>query len=146
MTTMTRVQAEALATFVTRVRPEWRQAGILAALEKAAPTADVYDVARALLNLAAEPSVLTPGLLPGPGPHWRKPDGQRIPRRGDHNVPCPDHDGHTMPCTHRDHTGDMTPEQVAAAAAECRRIAAAKTDEARAKRAEIETRRQEATR
>jgi hypothetical protein len=98
MTTMTRVQAEALAAFITRIRPEWRPAGILAALEKAAPTADVFDVARALVNLAAEPGVLTPGLLPGPGPHWRKPGGERIERRGDLDVPCPDHPEHSHPC------------------------------------------------
>ena len=29
---MTKVQAEALAAFVARIRPEWRPAGILAAL------------------------------------------------------------------------------------------------------------------
>jgi hypothetical protein len=98
MTTMTRVQAEALAAFVSRMRPEWRPAGIVAALEKAAPTADAWDVAHALLNLAAEPSVLTPGLLPGPGPHWRRDDGTKPARRGDHDMPCVDHPGRTHPC------------------------------------------------
>jgi hypothetical protein len=98
MTTMTRVQAEALAAFVSRMRPEWRPAGIVAALEKAATTADAWDVAHALLNLAAEQSVLTPGLLPGPGPHWRRDDGSKPARRGDHDVRCPEHPAETHPC------------------------------------------------
>jgi hypothetical protein len=98
MTTMTKVQAEALAAFVSRMRPEWRTVGIVAALEKAAPTADAWDVAHALLNLTAEPSVLTPGLLPGPGPHWRRDDGSKPARRGDHDVHCPEHPSSVHPC------------------------------------------------
>jgi hypothetical protein len=98
MTTMTRVQAEALAAFVSRMRPEWRTVGIVAALEKAATTADAWDVAHALLNLAAEPSVLTPGLLPGPGPHWRRSDGTQPTRRGDNDVHCPEHPSNVHPC------------------------------------------------
>lgn len=98
MTTMTRVQAEALAAFVSRMRPEWRTVGIVAALEKAATTADAWDVAHALLNLAAEQSVLTPGLLPGTGPHWRRDDGSKPARRGDHDVHCPEHPSSFHPC------------------------------------------------
>ena len=94
---MTKVQAEALAAFVARVRPEWRPAGILAALEKAAATADVHDVACALIRLAEDGTVKTPGLLPQPGPHWLKPDGSKPARRGDHAVTCPEH-GERMPC------------------------------------------------
>jgi hypothetical protein len=98
MTTMTKVQAEALAAFVSRMRPEWRTVGIVAALEKAATTADAWDVAHALLNLAAEPSVLTPGLLPGPGPHWRRDDGSKPARRGDNDMHCPEHPSSVHPC------------------------------------------------
>lgn len=98
MTTMTRVQAEALTAFVVRVRTDWRPAGVLAALERAAPGADVYDVARALLNLAGDNTVKTPGLLDRPGPHWRKPSGDMPSRRGDHNVNCPEHPQNTHPC------------------------------------------------
>lgn len=87
----TRVQAEALAAFVTRVRPEWRPAGIIAALERAVDTADVHDVACALIRLAADPTVRTPALLPQPGPHWTRPDGSTPTRRGDHTMRCPDH-------------------------------------------------------
>lgn len=98
MTIMTRVQAEALAAFIVRLRTDWRPAGVVAALEKAAPTADAWDLARALLNLASEPTVQTPGLLDKPGPHWRRPDGETPTRRGDHNVRCVDHPMSFMPC------------------------------------------------
>ncbi|MDR6861949.1 hypothetical protein [Phycicoccus sp. 3266] len=97
MNTLTRVQTEALATLVTRLRPDWRHAGVVAAIEKAAATADAFDVARALINLAAEPSVQTPGLLPGKGPHWRRPDGELPDRRGDHNVYCHRHPLSVLP-------------------------------------------------
>lgn len=96
--TMTRVQAEALTAFVVRLRTDWRPAGVLAALEKAAPTTDVYSVAVALLNLAADDTVKTPGLLPAPGPHWRKWDGSTPGRRGDHDMPCPEHPTQVHPC------------------------------------------------
>lgn len=88
---MTEVQAQALAAFVTRIRPEWRPAGIVAALGKAADTADVHDVAVALIRLAEDKTVLTPGLLPQPGPHWLKPDGSKPARRGDHTMRCSEH-------------------------------------------------------
>lgn len=94
---MTKVQAEALAAFVARIRPEWRPAGILAALEKAAPTADVHDVACALIRLAEDATVKTPGLLPQPGPHWLKADGSKPARRGDHTMTCPEH-AERLPC------------------------------------------------
>lgn len=94
---MTKVQAEALAAFVARVRPEWRPAGILAALEKAAATADVHDVACALIRLAADPTVKTPGMLAQSGPWWVKADGTKAPRRGDHTMTCPEH-AERLPC------------------------------------------------
>lgn len=94
---ITKVQAEALSTFVRLIRPEWRPAGILAALEKAAATADVHDVACALIRLAEDATVKTPGLLPQPGPHWLKPDGSKPTRRGDHTMTCPEH-AERLPC------------------------------------------------
>lgn len=115
---MTRVQAEALAAFVVRVRTDWRPAGVVAALEKAAPTADVWDVARALLALASEQSVQTPGLLDKPGPHWRKPDGEMPGRRGDHNVRCPEHPLSVHPCPQCEAKKcDPTPDYLEAKAA-----------------------------
>lgn len=94
---ITKVQAEALATFARLIRPDWGHPGIMAALEKAAATADVHDVACALIRLAEDATVKTPGMLPQPGPHWLKPDGTKPARRGDHAVTCPEH-GERMPC------------------------------------------------
>lgn len=94
---ITKVQAEALTAFVVRVRPEWRPAGVMAALEKAADTADVHDVACALIRLAQDTTVHTPGLLPHPGPHWIRHDGSKPARRGDHTMRCPEHD-QRLPC------------------------------------------------
>ena len=88
---ITKVQAEALSTFVRLIRPEWRHPGIMAALEKAAATADVHDVACALIRLAEDGTVKTPGLLDKPGPHRLKPDGSKPARRGDHTLTCPEH-------------------------------------------------------
>jgi hypothetical protein len=100
MTQMTKVQAEALTALITRLRPEWRPVGVMAALEKCAPTADAFDVCRALVNLAQDPTVLTPGLLDKPGPHWRKPSGDMPGRRGDHDVRCGEHPNQILPrCT-----------------------------------------------
>ena len=94
---ITRPQAEALAAFIIRVRADWRQAGVIAAIEKC-PNEYPLDIARALINLAADATVQTPGLLHGPGPHWLRPDGKATPRKGDHDIPCPDHTGHVQPC------------------------------------------------
>ena len=91
MTQMTKVQAEALTALVVRLRPEWRPAGVMAALEKAKDGADVFDVSRALINLAADATVITPGLLHQPGPHWLRPDGTKPARRGDSTMRCPEH-------------------------------------------------------
>lgn len=91
MTQMTKVQAEALTALIVRLRPEWRPAGVMAALEKAKDGADTFDVSRALINLAADASVITPGLLHQPGPHWLRPDGSKPARRGDSTMRCPEH-------------------------------------------------------
>lgn len=96
---MTKVQAEALTAFVVRVRPEWRPAGVMAAIEKSVDTADVHDVACALIRLAEDRTVITPGLLPQPGPHWLKPDGSKPARRGDHTMRCPDHGEPYLSCS-----------------------------------------------
>jgi hypothetical protein len=97
--TITRVQTEALATLATKLRPDWRHAGVVAAIDKAADTtSDPFDIARALVNLASEGSVQTPALLAGPGPHWRNPDGSTPHRRGDNDVHCPEHPTQVHPC------------------------------------------------
>ena len=96
MSHMTETQAQALAALITRLRaadgmPPWDNAGIIAKLREAAPTASSWDLARAAINLAENRELRTPGLLPQPGPHWLKPDGSKPTRRSDHTMRCPDH-------------------------------------------------------
>lgn len=102
MTTMTEAQAQALAALITRLRaadgmPPWDNAGIIAKLREAAPTATSFDLARAAITLAENRELRTPAILPNPGPHWLKPDGSKPARRGDHTMRCPEHD-QRLPC------------------------------------------------
>lgn len=120
---------------------EWDNGGIRAALiaTEGAPS----DVSAAACLAAGDESLKYPSraaLIT----HW--PKNATAPARASNAMPCPTHPGHDEPCTHRDHLGDMSPEDIAAAAAECRRVAAQAKAAAEAKRAEIETKRQEATR
>lgn len=120
---LTRPMAQRLAEFIHMTRPEWNTPGILSALEQASTTTDALSIARALVNIADDPTVKTPGMLTRPGQHWRTPAGELPPRRGDHNVPCPDHPGdHDMPCPN---PSTLTPEQVAQLAAEAKAALAA---------------------
>ena len=121
MTRLTQPMAQRLAEFIHMARGEWNTPGILKALEQASTTSDALAIARALVNIADDPSVKTPAFLTRPGSHWRTPTGEIPPRRGEHNIPCVDHPDEDMPCPHRDHAGDMTPEQVA----EAKRVALA---------------------
>lgn len=105
MSHMTETQAQALAALIVRLRdadgmPQWDNAGIIAKLRDAAPTASSWDLARAAINLAENRDLRTPGVLPQPGPHWLKADGSKPARRGDHTMRCPDpdHGGERMPC------------------------------------------------
>ena len=118
MTRLTQPLAQRLAEFIHMARGDWNTPGILKALEQASTTSDALAIARALVNIADDPSVKTPAFLTRPGSHWRNPAGEIPPRRGEHNVPCPDHPEHDMP---HDHGGDMTPEQIA----EAKRVALA---------------------
>ena len=124
MTRLSMTAAQRLAEFIHLAgRPEWNTPGILKALEQAAPTGTALDIARALINIADDPSVNTPGMLTRPGAHWKRPDGAMPARRGDHDIPCPEH-SLTMPCRacrERDEADALTPEGIAAAAAEARR-------------------------
>ena len=134
---ITRAQAEALAAFIIRVRADWRQAGVSASMEKC-PDEYPLDIARALINLAADATVQTPGLLHSAGPHWLRPDGKSTPRKGDNNIPCPEHTGQTMPCRRcTEGTRPPTPDELA----EIREAYQAKGRERREERAEIEKRR-----
>lgn len=99
MTKLTQATAVAIATAASQVRGDWDHPGILAALRvEADKGTSAEDVFVAIANLCANPEARTPGLLNKPGSWWTKPAG-RIVRRGDHNVPCPDHPTeHDMPC------------------------------------------------
>jgi hypothetical protein len=114
MTKITQAAAVAIATAAHAIRKDWDHPGILHALRTEADRGtQAEDVFIALANLCANTEARTPGLLNKPGTWWTKPAG-RIERRGDHNVKCPEHPDHDMP---HDHGGDMTPEDIAAAAA-----------------------------
>ena len=104
MSTMTETQAQALAALIARLRsedgmPAWDNAGIIAKLREAAPTASSWDLARAAINLAENRELRTPAILPNPGPHWLKPDGTKPARRGDHTMRCPDHGEPYLSCS-----------------------------------------------
>lgn len=64
-------QAQALAAFVSRIRPDWDHPGIVAAIAKAAPIATPADIGVALCRLAANLELRTPALLAEPGAHWQ---------------------------------------------------------------------------
>ena len=95
---MTEVQAQALATFVARIRPDWDHPGIMAALGKAANLGSPVQVARALVNLAENPDLRTPAILAQPGSHWSAPNGERVQIRGANDVHCPEHPSSVHPC------------------------------------------------
>lgn len=112
MTILTRTQAEALATFIVRVREDWSHSGVMAALEKS-NIVDALDTARAVVNLAADPTAKTPALLAKPGPWWRNPESRNVaPPRN--SMRCHEHPDQEMPCaTCRAELVPATPEQIA---------------------------------
>ena len=84
-----------------RTGTDWDMPGIHAAIVKAEQVADSgVQLAAAALAAAANPEVKTPGWIARPGRHWPDlGDGHRKhPTRVTTDVPCPDHEGHTMPC------------------------------------------------
>ena len=143
MTKLTQSTAVAIATAASQIRDDWDHPGILHALrveaDRGTPAQDVFI---ALANLCANRDARTPGLLNKPGSWWNKPTG-RIERRGDLDVPCPEHPDQPMPCqTCRAERYVPTDEDKAA----WRRELAKAEQAAQERRADIEQRRQEATR
>ena len=138
MTTPSRTDAEALATFTRRLRPDWNHAGIVAAI-LACRTAALSETAVALIRMAEDGSVQTPGLLNTPGRWWFKAADQDRPageatRNRDR---CPEHPDHDrLECPRHDRT-PAHPDTIAAALAaarEAKRTARHKLDtEARAR-------------
>lgn len=95
---MTKAMAESLATFVSRIRPDWDHPGIVAAVGKAQNLGSPFDVARALVNLAENRDLTSPGLLHQPGKHWRNADSEPTGPNVTHNVRCPEHPINFHPC------------------------------------------------
>lgn len=94
---LTKEQAQALASTVRLFRPDWHYAGTMKALERAANLGSPAMVARALFDLADNPQLTTPGLLPQAGPHWHRTDGSSA-KRESHAMTCPEHPGQAQPC------------------------------------------------
>ena len=68
---ITHAQAQALATFVSRIRDDWDHPGIVAAITKARELGNAADIGTALCRLAANAELKTPAMLADPGAHWR---------------------------------------------------------------------------
>jgi len=141
-----RADAEALATFVRRLRPPtgdaaWGQAQTVQAI--LACREPMSETAVALIRLAEDQTVRTPTLLNQPGPWWHRASRDERPagpntRNLDH---CPIHPGHERrdcrPC--RDDHGPTLDDQARAAAAdECRGVIAELQRKVRELRAERE--------
>ena len=98
-------QRDAIAWLVRSFRrngngPDWEMPGIRAAIVKAEQVADSgVQVAAAALAAAANPAVRTPGFIAQPGKHWPHiGDTRAQPTRLGTDLPCPDHEGQTIPC------------------------------------------------
>jgi len=123
MTTVRRVEAEALATFVRLIRKDWDHPGIVAAIGRC-KREPLSEVAVALIRLAENGQAKTPALLPEPGRHWNRAaldDRPAGPNTRNLDL-CPDHGNPRRDCLDcRRETGpDLTPEQIAANAAALR--------------------------
>jgi hypothetical protein len=95
--TITQTQAQALATFAARIRDDWDQPGILAAIQKAQSLGSPAQIGRALMALAENRELRTPALLASPGKHWVQ-DGEPVGPNVSHNVRCPEHPINFHPC------------------------------------------------
>jgi hypothetical protein len=95
--TISQTQATALATFVAKVRDDWDQPGILAAIQKAQTFGNPLQIGRALLALAENRALRTPALLASPGKHWVH-DGEPVGPNVTNNVRCPEHPINFHPC------------------------------------------------
>lgn len=95
--TISQTQAQALATFIARIRDDWDHPGIVAAISKASALGSPAQLGRALCALAENPDLRSPGLLSQPGRHWTQ-DGVQTGPNVSHNIPCPVHPINNMPC------------------------------------------------
>ena len=119
MTQIQRADAEALATFVRRLRPQtgdmaWGQTQTVNAIQ-ACKSATLSEIAVSLIRLAEDLTVRTPALLSSPGPHWyrasrdERPAGENLRNRD----MCPEHPDQPRAECHR-HEPPATPESIRA--------------------------------
>ena len=132
-------QRDALAGLIRSYRrdsthgPVWDMAGIHAGIRRAEQVADSgIQLCAAALAAAANPEVKTPGFIAQPGRHW--PDlgngDRQQPTRLTTNVPCPEHEQHTIPCRAcRAETRPAQPGELTAAARAAARTGSEKRDE-----------------
>ena len=85
--TITKAEAQALATFVARCREDWDHPGIVAAIGKAAHLGAPAAIGAALCRLAENRELRTPASLASPGAHW----GGTTVAKVAPPVMCPDH-------------------------------------------------------
>lgn len=67
---ITEAQTQALAAFVARIRADWDQPGIVAAIRKASTLGNPAEIGTALCRLAGNRELRTPAMLADPGTHW----------------------------------------------------------------------------
>lgn len=113
--TTTRVQAEALATFVRQLRPDWDHPGIVAAIGRC-KREPLSEVAVALIRLAENGQAKTPALLPEPGRHWKRAaldDTPAGPNTRNLDL-CPEHGNPRRDCLdcHRETGPELTPDEI----------------------------------
>ena len=121
---LTRTELERLAGMGNQLRPDWPVASLLTHL-RTHHTARAYrDVAVALAYVATDPITQTPARMLEAGPWWRTTEESRATPTG-RRVPCPEHPdqpaGRCRPCA----DAKATPDQIRAARAHGRRLAAA---------------------
>ena len=131
MTHIHRGDAEALATFVRRLRPapgqpgHWNQAGTVTAIQ--ACKAPLSETAIALIRLAEDTTIRSPSLLNSDGHWWHRAAKGEQPSEASaryRQVMCPEHPTQPaatcQPCA--DARGpELTPEQIAAEAERIRK-------------------------
>ena len=117
MTQITRTDAEALATLIRRLRPDWGQSGCVEAIRRCS-TGALSEIAVAFIRMAEDGSIHTPGLLHTPGRWWYRaapgdqPAGEAL-RNHDHCPVHPAHDRRTCQPCETDRGPDITPEHLA---------------------------------
>lgn len=74
---MTKDDAQALANFLHRLRPEWSIPSMMRLLGEHRNEYDYRDLSRAALNVALDDSKRTPGIIFLDGKHWDQPEQPR---------------------------------------------------------------------